>query len=224
MYAADIRLHTREPPMTYLDGEASMKRRTEGRYDPKRSARMPANGLARPPVTKNVSVALAVVPDPMEPGRELYVTTNRHVDVLENERSHRRISEAAYRIGRDLQEVFEKGARVGSGSQWREGDRVDMQVAKETAIARNVDIARKIDIEMRRLTSEVGILGANFLRTLLSGTTFAEYSAQTRGGSRGAGHVGERFRRMLEEIVELREARGPNNGRFRSLRDDGLDR
>lgn len=188
----------------------SKKRRSQGRYDPQRQARMPANGLARPPVSTNVSAALAVVQDPMEPGAELYVTVNRRVDILEGERSRHRITEGAYRVGREIQRTFERASRVGSGSQWREGDRVDMQVAKEAAIHRNIEIARAVDGEMKRLTREVGIVGAEFLRDILGdGASFKEYADRTgRAGDRGATYVANRFRTMLEDIVECRAARG----------------
>lgn len=187
------------------------KQGAEGRYDPKRSARMPANGLARPPISVNVKTALAVVPDPMEPGKELYVAVNRRVDILETERSHKRISEGAYRVGREIQAVFEKASRVGSGSQWREGDRVDQTIARELAIHRNIETARAIQAEMERLVREVGSVGALFLRCIIGdGVSFKAYAEATSGsGRRDVDRVADRFRWMLEEIVRRRAARGP---------------
>lgn len=186
-----------------------MSRRTEGRYTSSRSARMPANGLAKPPKTKNVSVARAAVQDPLEPGAKLYVAANRFVDVLETERSHHRISEAAYIIGRQLQAVFEAAASLGGGGQWRESDRVDPVLAKEVAIHRNIRAARRVDAETARLSREVGDIGVQFLRTILTGTTFAEYAARSGARERrDVALVAGRFRTMLEDVVRARQGRG----------------
>lgn len=199
------------------------RRPAEGRYGHQAHAGaiMPANGLAKPPRTRNVTAVTAVVADPLEPGKRLLVSVNRHVDVLEVERSHGRLSEAAYRVGRELQAVFEAGSRIGAGSQWREGDRVDAELAKETAITRNVDIARAIDGEMRRLERDVGTIGAEFLREILSGTSFAEYAVRTTMGTkRDVRDVSARFRAMLEDIVLTRQARGDGVRRAVDKHDD----
>lgn len=194
------------------------ERQPHGRYDPTRRAIWPANGIATPPITRNVQTVLGVVTDPMDAVGELYVSINRKVDILEQERSHKRISEAGYRIGRQLQATFEAGSRMGSGAMWREGDRVDAAQAKEAAIVRNVEVAQRIDAEMARLASEVGAHGAAFLRAILTGRTFAELAGN--GASRAEiAVVAGRFRAMLKEIEAGREARGPAGSRVRAWAD-----
>src|SRR5512136_2755133 len=99
--------------------------RSLGRYDARRSARAPANGLATPPPSLNVRTAVAAVPDPLEPGARILATVNRRTDILEIERSHGRISEAAYAVGRILQQAFERQARLGTSPAWNATGRVD---------------------------------------------------------------------------------------------------
>lgn len=198
-----------------------MSRRTEGRYGSDRSARMPSNGLAKPLKTKNVAVTRAAVPDPLEPGARILVAANCFVDVLEIERSHHRISEAAYNVGRELQAVFEAATTVGGGGQWRESDRVDPVLAKEIAIHRNIEAARRVDTEMMRLVREVGEIGAQFLREILTGITFAQYAARVGSTERrDVALVAGRFRTMLEDIVQCRQARGRVSHRPRDKFDE----
>lgn len=190
------------------------RRRSSGRYGTDQNARMPAGGLAKPPPSKNVQVVRAAVDDPMEPGKRLYVAANRFVDVLEIERSHRRISEAAYCIGRELQATFEAASRIGGGGQWSDADRVDPVVTRDAAIVRKIDHSTEIIAKMNRLSQEVGLIGARFLRDILGsagsrGMTFLEVAARDGATDRkSVARVACRFRDLLEDIARTRQARG----------------
>lgn len=191
-----------------------VRRSATGRYCRQAhvGATMPGNGLAIPPKSKNITTICAAVVDPMEPSKRLLVSVNRHVDTLEDEFAHGRLSEGGYAVGRELQRVFERSATIGAGSQWQQGDRVDAEQAKERAIHSKIDLARDIDAEMRRLIGEVGELGARFLREILTGTSFASYAnagLQREPSRREVAMVAGRFRKMLEEIVEARQGQGP---------------
>ena len=151
------------------------------------------------------------VDDPLNFGSKERVAVNRRIDILEMERSRgpaNGISEAAFLTGRQIQAVFER-SQLSGGSSWSGGDRVDAELAKEKRIIRNVDTARAVNAEMGRLSDEVGMIGARFLREILTGTSFAEFAAR-RGHSneRAVTDVAKRFRWMLEEIADARAARG----------------
>ena len=151
-----------------------------------------------------------VVVDPYNHRHAIAVSINRKVDHLEWEYSHGRISEAAYRVGRDVQALFERaGARSGSSS-WTSGDRVDGTVAKELQIIRGLDAARAAHAEMERLTRVIGIVGARFLRAcLIEGRSWAELAAMRgRSGEAGRGAAASRFRDLLEDLAEAFEAQG----------------
>jgi hypothetical protein len=131
--------------------EPHPRRRAAGRYD-LTAAREPANGIARPPRSGNVETAIVAVPDPYCPRERILAAANRRVDALEEERSHGRISDAAYQVGRIIQAVFEraKGPR-GAAAQWTQGDRVDPAWEHELAIALALVDARKIAAYLDRL-------------------------------------------------------------------------
>ena len=190
---------------------SAVKQKPAGRYGRADGAHWPANGVARPPASLNIRTAIGQVPDPMEPGRNIHVATNRAVDVLEEERARGRISEAAYMTGREVQAVFERAARLGMPTRsWDGGSRVDAAAAHELAIAKNIDAARACDREMDRLEAAVGQIGARFLREIIAeGTSFRAY-AERRGwaGDRKVAYVGDRFRMALEDLAEFRAARG----------------
>ncbi len=191
----------REPPP---------RRRPGGRYD-LTAAREPANGVARPPRSRNVATAIVAVPDPYAARERLLATVNRRVDVLEDERSRGRISEAAYQIGRILQAVFERGQGPrGARMQWSEGDRVDAAWAHELAVVLALDDAHKIKAYLDRLAHTVGMLDARLLRHVLGDRlSFAECAAaRGRAGERGTRYYAARFRDALEFVAERWAARG----------------
>jgi hypothetical protein len=186
-----------------------MKTGPVGRYDGGYDARVPPGGLGCPVPSPNVQIAVATVPDPYEPAKRIRVAVNRRVDILELERSHGRIGEAAYRVGRVLQAAFERAGGV-SAPGWNAGDRVDTTLAPDAGMIRTMDKARHMAALMREVEAAVGSVGARFLRAVLvERQPFAALAARRgRGGERGAAAVAQRFRDLLEDLAEHMAARG----------------
>ena len=110
-----------------------------------------------PPASNNVETVTVAVPDPHKgPGQRVLAKTNRRVDILEWERSHDRISDDAYREGRVAQAIFERAGFRGGGSTWRQGSRVDAEIAKELAIIGLISDARIVDDYMDFLRDTLG--------------------------------------------------------------------
>jgi hypothetical protein len=198
--------------MTPPDARLPRGKRTSDRYNLE-SALEPPNGLGRPPRSPNAFTALIAVDDPIadadgQRGRIL-ATVNRRVDILELERSHGRISARAYAVGRIVQAVFERSRGPGAGSQWREGDRVDAEVAKELAIIRAIDNARRVQVYVERIRKAVGRIDANVLQLVLGDRkSYADVAAlRGRAGARGANYFASRFRDALEDLAEAWERR-----------------
>src|SRR5215211_2525320 len=163
---------------------------------------MPANGVGRPPPNLNVRTKLAAIPDPMDPaGKPLLAAVNRRVDILESERSGGHISEAAYRVGRTIQQVFE--VKLRSSSNWLEaGGSRDTREAQIMMLARGKVRADVIGALAAKLQKLVGDFGCQFLRRILGeGETFEHY-AGALASRRRVEAVRWRFRMMLEEIAE----------------------
>jgi hypothetical protein len=193
--------------------DAQPKRgRTSDRYN-LNGASEPPGGLGRPPRSRNAFTALVAVEDPIADangrrGRVL-ATTNRRVDVLEHERSHGRISDRAYSVGRIAQAVFERARRSGCGGQWRQGDRVDAVVAHDLAIVHAIEDARKIRGYVEKIRQAVGRIDANILQLILGDNrTYADVAAlRGRAGDAGASYFAKRFRDALEDLAETWERR-----------------
>ncbi len=177
-----------------------------GRYEHVRSAPAPANGVARPMPSENVRTALVAIPDPLSPKQRLQATVNRAVDVLEMERSHNRIGEAAYRVGRSIQSTYEN-IREGEGEV---NERVDTSLDPDRQMVASLTNAQRRVALHGHLERLVGVIGARFLRSILvEGVTFAEYAARSgKGGERGTAYVADRFRWMLEDVADSWAARG----------------
>ncbi len=178
-------------------------RRSLGRYDLAGAAAPPA-GLGRPASSRNVPTAIVAVPDPYAPRERILAAANRRVDVLEEERAHGRISEAAYQIGRIVQAVFERARRPsGAGSQWAPRDRIDAGFAHELAIVLALEDAQKIKAYLGRIAATVGMIDARLLRHVLGdGLSYAQCAAaRGRGGERGRLYYAARFRDALEELA-----------------------
>lgn len=182
-----------------------------GRYD-LAGARAPANGLGRPPASLNARTAVGAVtePPPFGDGTErLCVAVNWRVDILEVERSHSRISEAAYQVGRIAQAVFERARGPGTSS-WAGNVRVDAYTAKELAIIHAIEDARRIQAQVAWMRYELGRIDANIVQRVLGeGKTYAEVATLTgKRGERGKSHIAERFRDALEALADAKAARG----------------
>ena len=185
--------------------------RAASRYDRRTSsARMPADGLARPPKSRNVNTVTASVVDPWGDGVERHqMTVNRAVDILELERSHGRISEAAYPTGRQLQAVFEKIGAVG-GTNWQGTSRVDVMMQQELRVMTSLDHARFVTATFERMRARLGMIDARLLRRILGERMgFPEAAAlQGKAGERGTAYIAGRFRDALEDLAEAWSAKG----------------
>ena len=197
------------PPRRQRARGGTATRTATGRYrNVNAHARLPANGLANSP-SPNAQLALAVVPDPMERNAHLVVTVNRRVDLLEHEYHHGRISESAYRVGRQVQSTFER--LLSMGSAWSVFDRVDATRTPDDVVESKVDQAGACTALMRRITKEVGMVGARRLRGhLVEGLTYPEAAAQRgQSGREAVTFAAKSFRQTLEDLADAWSATGP---------------
>lgn len=180
-----------------------------GRYsDDAGKAIIPANGLAQAR-SRQQDVTVGAVQDPYDRQTKLAVSINRRIDLLEYEYSHRRLSHAAYTVGRELQSVFER-ASGRSASNWSQGDRVDAFSSKELQIISGLEKAGAVQAYMDRVICSVGQIGARFLRNVLSeGKTYTELAAMRgQSGEAGKAAAASRFRHLLEDLAEDWAAKG----------------
>ena len=170
----------------------------------------PGGDLGSPPQSRNKATAIAAVIDPMGDGEErILATVNRRVDVLEEERSHNLISEAAYRNGRTVQGILERAGRIG-GSNWAGASRKDPAEVRDTHAQRMIDDGRVAEGWRRRIRDRLGIIDARLIdRVLADGLSYAECASLIgRSGDRGKSYVAARFRDALEELSEVLTAKG----------------
>ena len=195
----------------------------QGRYD-LAGARAPGGGFGRPPPSLHVRTRIGATEDPGElirsssgahserqPGQgRIHVTVNTRTDILENEFNHRRITKAAYLVGRIAQAIFER-ARGPGASSWTTDVRVDAYTAKELAIIRGIDDARRINALVDWLRGRLGPIDANILQRILGEKkSFAEVATLTgKRGASGVHYVAERFRDALQALADAKAARGP---------------
>jgi hypothetical protein len=185
-----------------------------GRYN-LRGARHPANGLGAPPRSANAFTAIVAVPDPHPDPRgpkneRIIAAVNRSVDILEVERSHDRISDAAYAVGRIVQAVFERARGLGPSPGWRARDRVDAAWAHEAAIIRALEDARKVKEYMARIRDTLGMIDTRIVEEMIGNRmSYADVAARRgRAGERGERYFAARFRDALEALAEAWAARG----------------
>lgn len=180
-----------------------------GRYTNQQDARLPGNGVARPAPSQNVRTAIAAVQDPLEPKARLLVTVNRAVDTLEMERSHNRISEGAYRVGRECQAMFEAASRSSStGSAWINETRGDPAQAHIRQLAAGKARAEEIMAFEERLNRTIGEMGTRFMRQILGENRSFQEMAGALPSERKVAFIAQRFRVYLEELDEAWAARG----------------
>ena len=184
-----------------------------GRYD-LREADMPSGEqLGEPTAVRRKHTRIAAIPDPYNRGgRRLLATIHIRTDLLELERAHSRISEAAFYVGREIQCMFERATATGAGNQWNSGDRVDQYQAKELQIISHLELARRIDahaVWMRRCLGQANI-DCTIIRDLLGDQMSYGACAARHGkfGERGARYVAQRFRDALEALATAQAARG----------------
>lgn len=157
---------------------------------------------------------IAAVTDPYDPNRRLLATVNIRTDILELEYAHGRISEAALRVGREIQGKLERLSRVGAGNQWRQGDRVDQYQRHEEVIVDCLEAARAAEALFAWIGRSLGVantLDPKILRNLLGDQMSYAAVAVLHGkrGDRGVRYIAERFRDALEALANAQAARGP---------------
>jgi len=184
-------------------------RAAAGRYGSRAGSTQPGGGLARPLPSLNVRTAVGVVPNPLSrDGAPIQVRINRRVDLLEQERSHRRISESAYQVGRELQTHYEReAAGLGELNLERSGSaraNTDMQAVYGLESAQDrVHLAARIE-------KVIGTAGGDFLRASLSGNLSFPQLAASYGqhGERGVAVISGQWRWLLEQLATRWAARG----------------
>ena len=185
------------------------RRDTAGRYDGQKT-RLLATGLGRPVPSVNVRTAVANVVDPFGNGLgRIQASVNRNVDILELERSHRRISEGAYLTGRIIQTAFEKlgGTRTAN---WQGSNKSDAKTISDVIAVNSIESAREITALMGRIVARIGMIDARLIRRILGDRmTFAQCADQQgKAGERGTSYVAMRFRDSLEDLTEAWTAKG----------------
>ena len=181
-------------------------RRSVGRYDGGTASG--ADHRARPKPNLNVRTAVGRVDDPWEPGQKVAVTINRRVDILEAERSQKRISEGAYRVGREIQAAYELGGR--SSSDWLGAGGGDPVTARENAMMGQVTWANTRVALMKRIVKAIGEEGAKHVHRIIGdGWSYRDVAAaEGNGGERAATQVAYRFRGLLEDVTRHWAAKG----------------
>ncbi len=181
-----------------------------GRYDGRtHNTRAPAAGLGKPVKSANSDTVVAAVADPWGNGKErVLATVNRRTDLLELERSHGRISEAAYRAGRTVQDVLEKAGRIG-GSKW-DLTPSHHSTMENGAVARAMERAQAAVKMVAFVQGRLGMIDTRLLRRVLGDRMgYADIAAlQGKSGEKGATYVARRFRDALEDLAEAFAARG----------------
>ena len=199
-----------------------------GRYDGTRSnTREVPGGRARINARlRTVEAVPAAVDDPFGGRDRIVVTVNRRTDILEQERSHGRISESAYRAGEIVQAVFQRLGYGGIGAASLDGsgsrDLVEAIGAKTVRMLESAEACRAL---MDRMTRQLGMMDTRLLRRVLGDRmSYAECAAfQGKNGERGAGYVAARCRDALEDLARAWTAEAPTSARIVSGRCDQAD-
>jgi hypothetical protein len=181
-------------------------RARQDRYDLTR-AREPANGRGVPPKSRNIAVGLVAVQDPLDddPAARIVATVNTRTDLLENERSRRRISAQAFHTGRAIQEMYERVDRIGPGGQWAGKDKVDETDTHEHLLWQGWVDARTMKRQRERIAHAVGYVGMRFIEQILRDKLSFAAIAAARGlqGQHGVAAVANRFRMLLEDLSKV---------------------
>ncbi len=158
-----------------------------------------------------IEIGTKSVPAPYQPGSYETVAYNRRADILEEERSNKRISVSQYETGRIVQAIFERasGAKLGSGG-WSQGGSRDQTIAHELAIIYAIEDAETVKRYVDRVERAIGAVGARMLRQILCERMSLRQYAEHRGksGERGLAQVAAHFRLLLEGLDEAWAARG----------------
>ena len=147
---------------------------------------------------------------------DAYDAQRRHravarIDLLDRERRARRIDEASFLVGREIEDVFEHMYRIGGGGQWFEGDRIDGAAQAELALVVGVERAVIVNRFLNWLVHHVGKPDTRLIWMLLAERlTFAQASLAfgRPRGVRGERYMMDRFRDALSSLANAKAARG----------------
>ena len=185
--------------------------RYDGRHGKEHNTSLPPGGdLGNMPASRNRSTVVAAIADPMGDGEQrILASVNRTVDVLEHDRSHHLISEAAYRTGRLVQGVLEYSRHIGS-SNWAGASRKDPAEVRDTHAQRMIDDGNRAQFWKARIRDRLGMIDMRLLQRVLGdGMSVADCAAlDGKGGERGQRYVAARFRDALEDLAEAWTAKG----------------
>ena len=180
-----------------------------GRYDG-RKARLLPTGLGQAVPSMNAKTATVSVVDPFDNGvSRIQATVSINVDILEKERAHTRISEAAYLTGRILQEKFERASHLG-GSNWMGTSKQDPMMQQELRVLSAIISAEDVTKTLARIRSRLGHIDARLIQRVLGDRMSFGQCAEVTGknGERGASYIGARFREALEDLAQAWTAKG----------------
>ena len=189
-----------------------------GRY--KGVSLAPVSGCGLPEegiVNAHLEIRHAAVedPNPALKGRRQRVAVNARTDALEQEYAYRRISEAAYRVGRRYQRTLEKsGFLPNLGRSWHAEPRVDCSRKPDAALVHALQSAQDAASMLEETRPIIGLLGERILRSVLGDGLSLTQTAErmgsggdlTQSGKGPAKHVvalyAWQFREALEALAE----------------------
>jgi|SRR6185369_12749505 len=187
-----------------------------GRHDLARVPE-PAAGYSPLPSSRQntrASIAIVAVPDVYEDPRAGYVQRRvralARIDLLDRERREKKITEAAYQVGREIEAMFERMARISGGGQWTEGDRLDPATQAEVFALLGFEGALKVNAFLAWLVKYVGTYDTRLLWLVLGDRMTLAATAVALGhqGRRGYRYTMDRFRDALATMAEAKAAKG----------------
>ncbi len=184
-----------------------------GHYNVSDAVMPPGDQLGEATDTRRRFTKIAAITDPLDPGgRRLLATINVRTDLLELELAHNRISQAAFLIGREIQDKLEQQTRTGAGNQWNSGDRVDQYQQHELHIVAGLELAREIQAYFSWIGRCLGraSIDCRLLRDILGERLSYGACATMHGklGDRGTRYIAQRFRDALEALATAAAAKG----------------
>ncbi len=181
-----------------------------GRHDLTRVPEPVAGYAPLPSSTQNTraSIGIVAVADAYDPQRR--VRALARIDLLDRERRGNKITEASYRVGREIEAVFEHAARIGGGGQWSEGDRVDPATQAEVYTLLGIEGAVRVNSFLGWLLRHLGRRDTRLLWLVLGERLSLPQASVAFGrtGIRGFRYTVDRFRDALAVMAEAKAAKG----------------
>lgn len=184
-----------------------------GRYDLRDANMPPGETLGEAPSVRAKYTKIGAIIDPFDPNRRLLASINIRTDLLELEYAHNRLSEAAFRLGREIQSRLERLTQVGAGNQWDSGDRVDTYQRHEEVIVNKLEASREVQAYFSWVKRCLGSanIDCTIIRDILGDRLSYAACAVKHGkfGQRGTRYIAARFRDALENLATAQAATGP---------------